>query len=149
MRTMIRPYLYQGDRHDAIRAYAFGHVDVIVFLGLHIPWELEVGEMPVIHIPMKDCSMDERIIKTAVQIITSLIPEKTVLVACQAGMSRSTSICLCTLVAMGIGFEDAEREMRESTTFFPEPTLYAQIRKMLTGELPPYTPPLLKREDMT
>jgi protein-tyrosine phosphatase len=136
----LRPYLFQGDRLGAEAASIKHKVDVIVFLSL-FPLVSTLGKFKttVINIPMHDEAEDKEKIRIINDVITEVShaferKERKILVACDAGMSRSAMICIYHLVYTGMSFDDAEQLIKKkNSSFQPEPSLYLQIRKMLTG----------------
>ena len=136
MLNRMRPSLYQGDHNAAVGLCINGGLpDAVVFLGWDFPHELRLVRtlnVPIIHIPMSDSEQeDARLFTVILGIMESLVEgDNIVAVCCEAGISRSPTICLLYLCfSKGYSFEEAEAVIRNANPAYqPEFSLYSQVR---------------------
>lgn len=128
----LTEFLYQGDVEDAIRTATHDPDKfIILYLGLSYPSQFITSEAIIVHIPMRD----EAEYPYKIEIIQDTIHMfqkwgKKLLVACDAGLSRSPCMCLLYLAQHGRNHSwiNAEKLIREKNlAFLPEISLLKQI----------------------
>ncbi len=137
----VLPHLYQGDANDAINASKGEIVDVIVFLGQNLPFELEHSDVPVIHYPLEDGPNSDMKIEVLMDIFYSL-DTYDFLVSCDAGLSRSPLMIMAYLMCGYEGnfyrewkFDQTYNFVKEKIPVFkPEQSLLAQIKRLYDNE---------------
>ena len=133
----IAENLFQGDLNDALRTSAEKTVDVIVYLGQGMPDKLAYGDVPVIHIPLKDgkdLELKINIIFSSIGLSNLKLQQKT-LVACRAGLSRSPIIIAGFLGIVKYNhpsFSKGFKEMKKLIpNCMPHPDLLENIKKFV------------------
>lgn len=132
----IHKNLYHGNREDAILASKSKVVDVIVYLGQDLPYELSHdSQIPIIHIPMKDGNNDDLKIHLVFLNIGYIELDDKVLVSCRAGISRSPTIItgfLATYYSGKYTFENALRKVKKLIPEFqPESNLLRKVEEVV------------------
>ena len=131
----LTEFLYQGDVEDATRvADNFPDKFIILYLGLSYPSFFTISKAIIVHIPMRDEEEYSYKIDIIQDTIHDIIKQgKKLLVACDAGLSRSPCMCLLYLAQHGRNHSwlRAETLIREQNLAFqPELTLFQQIEDM-------------------
>lgn len=130
--------LYIGDIQDALNTCSKQEKIIIVSLVQDIPLKLCFNSIPsIIHIPLFDGKNELIKIKTALQVICTLLEKNNkVLIACRAGLSRSVIITTAVYALQNkISFDEAYNYINKVyPQNFPEQELFQQTKKV-TEEL--------------
>jgi len=116
---MISKNVFQGDSTDA-DSVANGKNDycnAVLFLGLQLPPYLQNTKNVVVHVPMRDESEINSPDKffMALEILYLMIDDRDckVLIACDAGMSRSVLLSLLFLISLDYTWDEAELMIKQ------------------------------------
>lgn len=134
----ITPKLFQGNMEDALQNLNNTKIDIIIYLGQQIPLKLCFNcQSTLIHIPLNDGKNSLSKLRNLL-FLTYIIStnDKTILIACRAGISRS--ILLTTSIyalQKKIDFDKAYQQIKEQIPqSFPELHLLQEM-KQITEEL--------------
>ena len=133
----ISKNLYLGSQEDALRVSRTKEVDAIVYLGQELPTKLSFNsQIPVFHIPLKDGEGNFKLSITETLLLVSYLTlEDKTLVACRAGLSRSSAIIAGCIVFSNSGKYSFDKALSivksKAPAIMPELHLLADIKTVV------------------